>query len=239
MTNWISRGLVKHKGGRDFTTSPGRQGSRQVWLPASLLPLFEAAELTKDIHSSLCLLLVSLPSLLVFLELPEGKTSSDQLLAAGQGLQVEQISSSYQALPAGTWSLHFSSQEIQNKKIWSQFSVTQEKQGLGSWGQMKLVLPHCPKPVLPPTELLWCVCPAPSDSWFTQPGKEQETHFDTYLREWDAHGWLTFTSIYLHGKSQAEQELKITVKAPNQAGTSSQAAQTGLLCPGFTCFWHP
>lgn len=87
---------------------------------------------------------------------------------------------------------------------------------------MKLVLHHCLKPLLPPTKLLWCVCAAPSAYWFTQPGKEQETHFYTHLREWDAHGWLTFTTVYLYWKSQ---ELEISVKAPDRAGASSPAAQ--------------
>lgn len=87
-----------------------------------------------------------------------------------------------------------------------------------------------------PTELLWCVCAAPPDSWFTQPGKEQETYFYTYWREWD---WLThfhqdLSLLEIPGRAGAGNH-----KAPNQAGASSPAARTELLCPDFTCFWHP
>lgn len=83
MANWISRGLVKHKEGRDFPTSLDCQHQFCLCLQLQSSPralTLPGASCLSPSHPTW--------SFWNYQSYQRGKASSDQLLAAGQGLQV-------------------------------------------------------------------------------------------------------------------------------------------------------
>lgn len=98
-----------------------------------------------------------------------------------------------------------------------------------------------------PRRCFVCVC-TPSSAYLAKK-KGQETHFYAYLGELDTRGWLSFSGIWLlvslrlYWKSQAEQEVEITAKGPNERWSlqhSCPALSFSVLISLLSLsFWHP